>query len=103
VMSSLLPGLAKSSRDGRPVDDDTESPRRRYDSEVKKSDEDELLLECDLLVGVAGGVKAPLSCIFAELCAPGFEELMRVGESGGVEAALEFAGFEFLRPGTASL
>lgn len=62
-MSSVLPGcgvLSNEARRGRLVDE-TELPRRRLDNELRKSDEVELLLECDALFGVPGGVRAPLS------------------------------------------
>jgi hypothetical protein len=99
----VLPGLIQSSSDGRPVDDDIESPRRRLDNEVKKSDADEPLFACRALVGVAGGVSAPLSCIAAGACEPSVIERMRIGESGGVDAVREFTGLECLLLGRASL
>ena len=102
-MSSVLPGRVESSRDGRPERDITESPRRRHDSEDRKSEDAELLFECDAPVGVAGGVMAPLSCIVKVLSVPRVKERMRVGESGGVEMVRRFAGLEFLRPGTLRL
>lgn len=78
-----------------------ESPRRRHDRDVKKSDDSEPLFEWD--VGVAGGVSAPLSCIMAGAWDPRVTDRKRVGESGGVETVLRFKGLECLRPGTASL
>lgn len=100
-MSSVFSGLVGSS-DGRLKDKDNKSPRRRLDSDDRKSDDDELLLECDALVGVAGGVRAPLSCILTESYAPIVDERIRVGESGGVETVRRFAGRESLRSGTLS-
>jgi hypothetical protein len=95
--------LTESSRDGRPEGDDIELPRRRHDNEARKSEDAELLFECDAPVGVAGGVRAPLSCIANVVCVPRVKERLRVGESGGVEMVRKFAGLEFLRPGTVSL
>ena len=77
-----------------------ESPRRRHDSDVKKSDDSEPPFKDD--VGVAGGVSAPLSCIMAG-GDPRVTDRKRVGESGGVETVFRFEGLECLRPGTASL
>jgi hypothetical protein len=99
----VLPGLIQSSSEGRPVDEDIESPRRRLDNEVKKSDADEPLFACSALVGVAGGVSAPLSCMVVDDCEPSVIGGMLIGESGGVDTVLGFIGLECLRPGTASL
>lgn len=51
---------------------------------------------------MAGGVRAPLSCILTGSCDPIVEERIRVGESGGVETVRRFTGRECLRVGTVS-
>jgi hypothetical protein len=58
--------------------------------------------ECEL-VGVAGGVMAPLLCILSESGDARVEERMRVGEFGGVEMVPRFEGLECLRSGIASV
>jgi hypothetical protein len=102
VSSSVLPGLTDSSSDGRLVVDDKESPRRRLDNEIKKSEEAEYVRECEVLVGVAGGVMAPL-CILVQSGDIRANEYMHVGESGGVDMARRFEGLECVCPGMASL
>lgn len=98
----MLPDRRKPSRDGRPVCEETESPLRSDEIVVRKSDDDEFVFSWDALVGVGGGVMAPLSCIFTEAC--GFKVAVRngVGESGGVDTVLRVSGLDSVWTGTAS-
>lgn len=100
----MQPGWAESSSEGRPFGDcdDGESPRRRPDSDVKKSEDAELVLAwVGVELGVDGGVMAMASCIFGE-CEV-FIVLARVlvGESGGV-MCLRNAGLESPPAGAAN-
>lgn len=100
----MLPGFADSSIHGWEVRGDVESPRRRLDSVCKKSEDAELVLECEAPVGVIGGVSAPLSCMLLGYCEPMVEDQILVGEPGGVDSVLTGDGLEcLLDPGTASL
>lgn len=103
-MSSVLPGcgvLSRESSRGRPLDD-TELPRRRSDSELRKSDDAELILECAEMFGVPGGVIAPLSCSIRISCVPMVDERRLVGDAGGVEM-VRVADRLGCLPGTARL
>lgn len=86
----MLPGFRSVSIDARVlVRDDVESPRRRLESVLKKSDDMEVDLECEEQVGVIGGVRAPLLCKVRGSSAPMVEDRILDGESGGVEMVLE--------------
>jgi hypothetical protein len=94
-MGSVLPGCGDSSSDSRGrVSDDTESPRRKLDKELRKSDDVELDLECEMLPGVMGGVTAPLLCILRGSCAPMVNDRFLAGEVGGVERVRTGTGLE---------
>lgn len=91
----MLPGCGDSSSDSRGrLRDDIESPRRRLDNELRKSDDVELDLECEALPGVMGGVSAPLLCMLRGSCAPIVTDLFLVGEVGGVESVRTANGLE---------
>ena len=77
----MLPGLVESSSDGLLLRDESESPRRRSDSDVKKSEDAKIDLEW---VGVAGGVMEPLACSFGVCGVSIVLDRVRLGESGGV-------------------
>lgn len=98
-MSSALPDFVDESREDRgPELEDVESPRRRFDNVLRKSDEEELLLACEIVVGVAGGVIAPLSCKPRGSDVPMLDDRYLVGDSGGVDTVLVFVGFEYPLP-----
>jgi len=56
-------------------------------------------LECDVLVGVAGGVMTPLSSGILVSFAPMVFARILVGESGGVDTILRGSGLENLLAG----
>lgn len=58
----------------------------------------ELALEFDPLVGVGGGVIAPLSCNIFKSLPPMVLARVLVGESGGVDTVLKGSGLENLLP-----
>jgi hypothetical protein len=96
-MSSVLPGCGDSSSDSRGrLSDDIELPRRKSDKELRKSEDVELDLECEVLPGVMGGVTAPLLCILRGSCAPMVKDRFRVGEVGGVERVRTTNGLEIV-------
>lgn len=96
-MSSALPGFPDASSEDRgPVREDVESPRRRLDNVLRKSDDDELLLVCEIVVGVMGGVMVPLSRLLHESDALIAAGRILVGESGGVDTVA--SGFEYALP-----
>ena len=70
------------------VVEDIESPRRRLDSVLRKSEDAEPVLVCKLPTGVAGGVRAPLGCMVFGSWGPIVEGPRRVGDSGGVDSVL---------------
>jgi len=83
-MGSVLPARCDSSSDSRDrLIDDIESPRRKVDSELSKSEDADPDFECDML-GVRGGVIMPLSCMLWRCCAPMVEARCLVGDAGGV-------------------
>jgi hypothetical protein len=103
VRRSVLPGRTGLSSDERPFGDDAESPRRILASEVKKSDDAELVFACEAPVGVEGGVNTALSCLTSPSREPMVYDRARVGESGGVELSVKVADFECVLCGTVSL
>jgi len=91
----VLPGCGDASSDSRGrLSDDMESPRRKVDKELRKSDDVELDLECDAPPGVIGGVTAPLLCMLRGSCAPKVIDRFLVGEVGGVERVRTATGIE---------